>query len=288
MRVENPDELLATDGFGAGALIRIESSATGGGLGFSELDTVALVAATTIYTYYDTPGTTSTFYRTRYSNAGDTNRSEYGAEFQATTWNTEYCSLYDVKQKLGITDATDDEELLQIIGHAAGFIESKTHRPLYPDPVTVYTFDGHAAVEDGRCLRVPRGVVSLSGLKYATQTGGTLVALSASDWVLRPTAMNRQPGYPATEIWVTDTAPIPYFYPGYDTVEATGVFGWPAVPREIEAIALRLVIGAWRGRSSGGGDTFTIGTEGERTFERMLSFQDRLTLESYDAAVLVG
>lgn len=287
--VENPEEILNASGFEAGALVRVESCATVDGV-YVEIGTVPVVAGTTLYRYYDQVAAAGTWYRTRYSDASDTFWSPYSTPFQAATSWTNYCSIHDAKQRLGITvaDTTDDEELVQIISQTAGFIESKTGRPLYPDPVLIYTFDGAGAVDNGKTLLVPRGVRTVSAITHATTTGGTPVAVAATDYILRPLVQDRPPGWPATEIRLTDVAALPYWYPAYANVVVTGTFGWAAVPREIEAIALRLVINAWKLRGSGGADIVSVGVDGSRTFENALSWQDRKTLESYAGAPYVG
>jgi hypothetical protein len=283
--VENPEELLNTSAYAAGALVRIERSATGGGVGFAEIGTVAIVAGTNLYTYYDQSAAVGSYYRTRYSNAGSTNLSEYGVEFQATTQYRGYCSIYDVKQRMGIdvSDTGDDEELLQHIDQAAGWLENRCGWAFLPDPVTgtvAYTFDGYDALLGGLILPVPRGVRSITTLKTTTVTGGTLATVPTTEYVLRPSLMHRSPGWPATEVWLSDVGAT-RFYPGLDNIEITGAFGWSAVPREIEAVALRLVVSNWRARSAGGGISVTVGLEGERTFERFLSLEDKRTLERY-------
>jgi hypothetical protein len=290
--VNNPEELLnPTSSYGPGAVIHVERSATGGGTGFAEIGTVAIVAGTTIYTYYDQSALAGSWYRTFYRDATAVRPpSQYSDESQATSYLTNYCSIYDVKQALGLlpSDTTNDEELLQHIDQVAGLIESRTHRALYQDPVTTYTFDGYSALAQRRCLPIPRGVVSLSALSYATTTGGSLTTLAAGSYVLRPGAGDREPGWPATQVWLTDSAAIGSFPQGYDNISLTGVFGWPSVPREVAALARRLTIAAWRARSAGSGDSVTIGVMGERTYENMLSWSERQTLASYDAAVLVA
>jgi hypothetical protein len=285
---EDPVDILATGNYGAGALLKVQWCATQLGA-YADLVTVPLVAGTRAYTAYDQAGTATTWYRTRYENVGGSLVSAWSEAFQVEGLTT-YCSLADVKSllEIAVSDTASDQVLVQLINHTAGFIETKTRRRLYPDPVTTYTFDGFSAIANGRCLLVPNGVRSLSNFAMATVTGGTPVAVTAADLVLRPLPQDRSPGWPATQIWLTDIASVPYFYPGYGNIVAAGTFGWEAVPREIEAIALRLVISSWRGRSAGGGDTFTIGVEGERTFERMLSYQDKLTLQSYGEPVFLG
>ena len=79
--VENPDELLNVSAYGAGAIVRLQSSATEGGA-YSNEATAAIVAGTNSYTLYDTDGTSSTWYRTRYENVGATLTSDWSTSFQ--------------------------------------------------------------------------------------------------------------------------------------------------------------------------------------------------------------
>jgi len=89
--VPNPDELLTSGVLSAGAKIRLERSSTGGGAGFSEITTISIVSATYTYTYYDSAGTSTSWYRARYSNSGNSIQTDYSAEFQSSA-NT-YTSL---------------------------------------------------------------------------------------------------------------------------------------------------------------------------------------------------
>lgn len=289
---EDADELLNTSAFGAGALIRVESATSSGGT-FAEIGTVALVAATYLYTYYDQTAATGLYYRTRYSNSGNTNRSDYSDEFQATAASGLYCSLYDAKQRLGIaaTDTTDDENLLQFCVEATALIKGFTHRDLAPTTLTAALYDGYDAVEDGRCLLIPDGIRSISLLEIATNTGATFTTVASGDYFIRPTAQERDPGWPGTEVWITDipssSTTTPYFPPGFANIRITGTGGWSATPDEIASVALNTVVAKWRGRGAGGGDTFTIGGDGERTFTRYLSFEDKATLKRYQLRSLV-
>jgi len=84
--VPNPDELLLAGFLGAGAKIHLERSATGGGLGFSEITTISIVTATYSYTYYDSGGSSTSWYRSRYTTSdGTTKITDYSAESRAST-----------------------------------------------------------------------------------------------------------------------------------------------------------------------------------------------------------
>jgi hypothetical protein len=78
----NPDQLLNTGAYGAGAVIQVQSGALRAGPFTDETPTVPIVSGTTSYTFYDTDGTTATWYRTRYENAAGTTVSEWSTAFQ--------------------------------------------------------------------------------------------------------------------------------------------------------------------------------------------------------------
>lgn len=294
IRVENSSDLLNTGAYGAGAIIRVQSSTTQTGT-FANVTTAALVSGTASYTAYDASGTSTTWYRLRYESSNAATLSDWADPFEAVP--ATYASLEDAKQRLNIpsTDTTDDENLLQFCVNVTAFIENYTHRQFLPDAPdgtsTTYTFDGYDAVESGRCLLIPTGIRSISLLEVATTTGGTFQTMTSGDYFIRPTVQERDPGWPGTEVWITDipTAgdPVPFFPPGFANVRITGTFGWAACPSEIEDVALTLVVSKWRSRSAAGGDTFQIGPDGERSFERLLSYEDKQTLRRYQMRPLV-
>ena len=76
IEVTNADELLATEAYGAGALLRWESSATEAGT-YVEGGTEALVSGITLYDVWDAAGIETTWYRTRISDAAGTTFSAY-------------------------------------------------------------------------------------------------------------------------------------------------------------------------------------------------------------------
>ncbi len=285
--VENPDDLLNAGMYGPGAVIQLQSGATEAGP-FTDESTVALVAGQLSYTLYDSDGTASTWYRTRYENATETNVSDWSVAFLATS--DDLCALEDAKQRLGIdvADASQDENLADWIEQASSWIRGRTHRRLSPDPASgeaTFLRDGYDAIEGGRLLPMPQGVRTISLLEVAPYTGAAFVEIPASDYFLRPVAAERDPGWPATELWMTDIPssanPSPYFPSGFANVRWTGEASWAVVPPEIENIALNCVVALARERGSSGGDRMTINIDGERIFERTLSFKDHQTLQRY-------
>ena len=196
-----------------------------------------------------------------------------------------YTNLTDLKRRLGITDATDDAELLAITGYVNQGIETHTGRALASTTLTNALFDGYDAMEGGRCLAFPWGIRTISLLEVATYTGGTFSTIAAADIFLRPVPTARDSGWPPTEIWISDvptsSTSVPYFPPGYANVRITGTGGWAAMPEDAMNVGYNVAVGIWRGRSASGGDTFTTGQDGSRTFTRYLSEEDKLILNRY-------
>jgi hypothetical protein len=291
----NPDELLTA--FGANALIRVQSgsSASGPWSDLVSAPTQVMVATTYSYLFTDAPGTVATWYQFRTENSGGTVLGAYQALGQQGA-STLMAKLEDARQRLKIAGmATVDWILHSSLVSASAFLENRTGRHFYrtPNDGTTAQFlfdgwdesDGGRVCEQGRCLLVPRGIVSLTTLEVATFTGDAYHTIPTTDWFLRPNAQERDPGWPATELWMTNIPSsansAPAFYPGFGTVRLTGVLGWPAVPWELNDMCLRLVVNGYRAFSAGGADQFQTGMDGSRNWERMLSGSDLHTLGKY-------
>lgn len=292
--VENPDELLNAGAYGSGAIVRVQWSATETGTfadisGTGSTPTVPIVAATTAYTAYDPAGTSSTWYRTRYESATAARLSDWSDPFQ--TGGEEggsISSLYDIKQRLKIaaTDTTDDELLLEFIRRTATGIMGWTGRRFVRDPLSgTRTFLVDVTCS-GRVLRIPRGIATATLLEIATtsqpESGGTYTSALAADWFLRPIEEDRDFGWPATEIVLSDmaTGSVTTFTKGYNAVRWTGAMGWSEIPGDIAAISDGAVIRQYLAKGSGvaqalGGDTFSS------RLLRWISPEDRATLSWY-------
>lgn len=158
----------------------------------------------------------------------------------------------------------------------------------------VYVFDGFESYEYGKVLPVELGIVSMTSLEVATFSAGqggatttnvTWYTIPATDWMLRPTPNTRQPGWPATEVWITNV-PVPSditpsFYPGYNNIRIDGALGWPAIPDDIVDCALNVAVGLYRARSSVGGEVVHVGTDGGRIIQRALSAENWKTIQRY-------
>jgi hypothetical protein len=263
--IDNPDELLAWPGpEGPVNRIQIERSDTGGGAGYANIGSVTIQAATRAYTFYDPNGDNADWYRWYVSNAGNTFPSSanrlYSEEQQpgetTPTATGAYATPVNVKTRLGIDDTDDDELLGRVCDQVNQWIETKTGRILAPIASAVYTFDGYDAVEGARCLLVPMGVRVVSLLEIAPYTGATFSTIPSTDYFVRPTTQERDPGWPGTELWMTDipsaSNPYPYFPPGFANVRPTMAAGWPAIPDDVievaEAVASRMFLTAKNGQ----------------------------------------
>lgn len=278
LRINVDPEVLTTGAFGAGALVRIERATSSDGT-YTEAGTVAVVAGQTSATFYDTAGTTASWYRYRYSNAGNTLLSEYSAPAQATSVG--YTTVGDVKAYLGAGTAagTADPLIASIVAEVNDWLDGRLGRHVGPGGSATRTFDGTGSYR----LFIRDGIQAVYAMTLADGTNGATTAIAATDYYLDPPDGSRRPGEPAHFVTLSPDPAGPYsrFPIGKRTVSITGEWGWPAIPRALEAVATRMAVAQWRGRASAGGETFTVGVNGERTYERHLSYEDRLTLDRY-------
>lgn len=160
----------------------------------------------------------------------------------------------------------------------------------------IYIQDGFDATEGGTSFVFPRGIITLAALEVSTYTGGPFSTIPNTDRFLRPSGPDLQPGWPYTSCVMTNIPSAanqqPLFYPGYDNVRFIGPgpcvgladgygFGWPAMPDDIRDVALKMVVAAFRERTSSGGETFTVNLDGSRVYERALSWEDKQKIERY-------
>jgi hypothetical protein len=154
----------------------------------------------------------------------------------------------------------------------------------------VYLRDGFdASVSDdmvpGRILVEDRGIVTLTALEIASFTRGAFSVIPLGDIWLRPVVQQRQPGWPATEMVMTNIPspnnPYPAFFPGYGNIREWGQLGWPAAPDEIVAIAERVTVALWQMRAGGGAYQVSPPTDGATMIPHLLSYDDWRTLKGY-------
>lgn len=267
--VESPDEILNAGAYGAGAVIRLQTSATEAGAfadvsGTGSTPTIAIVTATNSYTGYDPNGIVSSWYRTRYENAGATRLSDWSAAFQVGDETTgQLCSLYDACQRMfgtSTTTANNTEMILEIIREVSDEIEDYVGawlapRPTNPASTMTLLFDverlGRSLVLENGVKRV--GIRTLSSLGVATisqpESGGTYTTATVADVMLRPRPTADGPAA-RLEFLYPAVGAISFFYPGYNTVSAVGSFGPASVPPRIQAVALAAVTKRFLGKET--------------------------------------
>ncbi len=104
--VDDSANLLNAGAYGAGAVIRVQTSATEAGVygdlsGTGSTPTIAIVSGTSSYTGYDPSGTATSWYRTRYENSGATRVSDWTTAFQAGGSSAGYSNLQLLRRMVG-------------------------------------------------------------------------------------------------------------------------------------------------------------------------------------------
>jgi hypothetical protein len=184
----------------------------------------------------------------------------------------------------GVTfTAADDTLIGELIDQVSDWIQHYTGRRLVPVTSATYILD----TQEGYVLRFPMGVRAVSALAINTtahqpDTGGTYVAVTAANILLRPSTADLPPGWPATEIRLSRNSGLVF-----GTIEngasVTCTAGFAAVPPDIQAVALDAVVAAFQNRKSGASGV--IGAEGYAVFPWNQYFSkgspQRMTVERY-------
>lgn len=280
VNVDAPDDKITE--FGAGAKLywaRDNASATGA---FTDASgNVTLVSTQTQYEIIDATGAVGHYYRTRVGNTGGTSFDEWAPVFRAGA-SSAYATLDALREYVNIPNTSQDNLLSDLLVDASGYLDAKCERDFYRHPqvtgTEVRTFDGTGR----RYLNVRLGIVSLTEVAVATQTGGTFTSLSASDWLLGPT--DRSEGWTATQVLLSNTG-SGYFYPGFNTVRLTGVFGWSEPPAMIRKATLDLAR-EWYRQGPGGGGPVGVTQFGTPIFGMGMPLSVKQAIEHYGPALV--
>jgi hypothetical protein len=121
LTVDDPDGVLNAGQYGAGALMRLQWSATQAGVyadvsGTGSTPTINIVSGQSSYPGYDPAGTTSLWYRTRFENVGATRLSDWFPSFQPGGGTT-YASLAMFRSFIRNQQAasTDEDGALELL-----------------------------------------------------------------------------------------------------------------------------------------------------------------------------
>lgn len=289
IQADGVDDILNAGAYAAGALVRLQTSATETGTfadvsGTGSTPSIALIATIRGYTGFDPNGTSSSWYRTRYESATASRVSDWSAAFQVGDETAGLlCSIYDVEQEYGSAlSANDRENVIEKIRQVTVAIEGVTGRWFAPRPLSgVATY--RVGTGRGGRLRFPKGIRSLTSLGIATAnqaaTGGTYVVSAATTYSIGPADMDRDAGWPGTYI---DIVAGYGFYSANYGAEVIGQFGWAAVPYDIQGVAARSVVRRFIGKG-GGGVSVAVGPAGTEFLLPDMSGSDRATLDYYRA-----
>jgi hypothetical protein len=289
---EELDQLLAWPGpDGPINRVQIERSATGGGVGFSNIGSITLVAGSLYYDFHDGAGTASDWYRWYPSNAANTfpvpGSRDYSDELQPSDTGGFLCDVGDVEQELGGSLSTAEKEaVLDKIRQVSTTIERITGRWFTPRPVSgTATYRLHTSGR-GNVIRFSKGVRSLATLGIGTgdqiATGGTYTTLASTSYYLDPPELDREDGQPAFAIRLIGGARL---YTATFGLEVTGAFGYARVPYDIKGVAVRAVIRRHIGKG-GGGTAVAIGPNGTEFLLPDMSGSDREVIQSYSVMAL--
>ena len=172
------------------------------------------------------------------------------SDITAGTWtvgpvtvNQAYCSAEELKSRLGIGDTADDFEVGLAVAAANGTIEEITGRYFWRGPSTdvrtyiptsIYqqTIDDLVSVTSVKVDRDGDGVYE------ETWTSGTDYQLYVWPGHYNTTAFGETWPYTGFNIVGPKFIPVVWPWSHLDRIQVTGVFGWPAVPRNVKQAAL--------------------------------------------------
>ena len=141
-----------------------------------------------------------------------------------------YATLAELKSSLTITDTSDDALLELAITSTSRMIDDFTGRFFYANGTSQSPVVRYYTPNDPRSLAVD-DFVSISEIATDdnfNQTWSTVWA--TSDFMVEP-INNPRRGWPYTRLLATGRYVWPYYLP--QACKITGVWGWPAVPSEV-------------------------------------------------------
>ena len=147
-----------------------------------------------------------------------------------------YCTLSDLKTSLNIEDGMDDIALEMSITAASRMIDDYTGRFFYKDGTTQAPVTRYYTAQDWWTTNVD-DIISINEIATDDNFDQQYTTVWAtSDYLVEP-VNNPRRGWPYTRLLAIGAYIFPYNLP--QSVRVKGVWGWSAVPSEIE-MATRL------------------------------------------------
>jgi hypothetical protein len=242
--LDAPDDALRD--YGAGALIRVERAAAEDGV-YAEIGTVAIVAATFAYEYFDATGSTTHWYRWRVSNALNTVQSGYQSGLRGTDTGQEslpsssYATLDEMllTHRQSVTDTRVLNRYEKVLREVTRDLIREVGYDFFRHPQSgTETRTYHA--DGSNLLHVHEGIVELAGVEIRTETNGTWIPLDVGSWFLEAELddLNPAPGEPYFHVRLSDVATYTTFPKLKSAVRLTLAWGWPAVPADAVEAAI--------------------------------------------------
>ena len=249
-------------GYSAGAKLYLDSASSEGGA-YSNVNSEALVAGTEHIEFWDSSGTSATWYKSRAGNSGGSSYGAYSDPFQATSLEA-YASLMDLRESMELPDESRDPYLLDLLRVATEQIDMACGRKFLRDPQvsgdTVWYVD---IVKSGRnrlvgasngftTTGVPLDIISITTLGIRDDefdSSYTTIAASDTGYYLDA----GEPGFPFANVSLSPAGTDYTSFPvGYRGVELVGTLGFSAIPEAVRNACLDMAREAYRQGPGGG------------------------------------
>ncbi len=158
--------------------------------------------------------------------------------------NQNYCSVEELKSRLGITDTADDFELNRAVAEASRYVDEVTGRYFYrgadtrtyvPESISRQPLDD-IATTTGLSVAVDRDG---DGVYEESWTLGTDYALEVAPGKYNASAKGEPWPYTALVVITGGKLfPFTWMWSHLDRIQVTATFGWPAVPMNVREAAL--------------------------------------------------
>ena len=246
LTVDDPDAVLNAGEYGSGALLRLQWSATQAGTyvdvsGTGSTPSVPVVSGQRSYPAYDPAGTTTTWYRTRFENAGGTRLSAWSPAFRVGGPSGAYASaaLFRafIRDQAPAATAADGDLELVALEAAARAIDRECGRDftLATGTATARVFTAGISTESG-AWRAYRFAVDVDDFFDATGLTVAFDATGNGSYTNPCTAFRAMPinapahGRPYDAL-LFDIGVLPALNP-YG-VQVTANWGWDAYPSAV-------------------------------------------------------
>ena len=156
---------------------------------------------------------------------------------------------------------SDDALITELVEEVSDWMQHYTSRKFVPETAATYTFDTH----EGYVLRIPRGIrtvttLGLNAMAHQPDSGGSYTTLTATDYLLRPLAVDLPIGWPPTEVRLSGATN--YVFRNVENgATITGNFGFAATPLDIAAVAIDGTVAAYQMRKNGTSGVFGAGAD---------------------------